>query len=168
MPPLYRPATTAAALPAPRLWTEVPAAALEPALLPRSRRPALAALASGAAASQTASAGCGQSPARRGRTGALLMRPLFEPTTQYARSCGGGVVTQQEFFVLPLCDRPGCHEPPLQSGCRQARYCCPACRQAVRRVLDRERQWQLRSTFQGRRARAQESKAARARPCAAH
>ena len=66
----------------------------------------------------------------------------------------------------PLCDRPGCHEPPLKSGRHQACYCCPTCRQALRRVLDRERKWRLRGTFQGRRARDQEYQAARARRCA--
>jgi len=63
----------------------------------------------------------------------------------------------------PLCDRPGCYAPPRKSGRNPARYCCPACRQAVRRVLDRERKWRWRSTFQGRRARAREYAAARAR-----
>jgi hypothetical protein len=67
------------------------------------------------------------------------------------------------FSPTPLCDRPGCHEPPLKSGRNQARYCCSACRQAVRRVLDRERKWRCRGTFQGRRAREQEYQAARAR-----
>ena len=62
-----------------------------------------------------------------------------------------------------LCGRPGCHEPPLKSGRNQACYCCSACRQAVRRVVDRERKWRCRGTFQGRRARAQEYQAARAR-----
>lgn len=63
----------------------------------------------------------------------------------------------------PMCDRPGCHEPVAKSGRSQARYCCPACRQAVRRVVDRERKWQLRGTFRGRRAREREYQAARAR-----
>ena len=63
----------------------------------------------------------------------------------------------------PMCHRPGCHEPPLKSGRSQARYCCPACRQAVVRVLDRERKWLLRGTFRGRRARDQEYQAARTR-----
>jgi hypothetical protein len=68
----------------------------------------------------------------------------------------------------PLCDRPGCHEPPLKSGRNQARYCCPRCRQAVRRVLDRERKWLSRGTFQGRCARDQEYTAARTRRCTDH
>jgi hypothetical protein len=67
------------------------------------------------------------------------------------------------FSPTPVCDRPGCHEPPRKSGRNQARYCCSACRQAVRRVLDRERKWRCRGTFQGRRAREQEYQAARAR-----
>ena len=69
------------------------------------------------------------------------------------------------FSPAAMCDRPGCHEPPLKSGRSQARYCCPACRQAVGRVLDRERKWRCRGTFQGRRAREQEYQAARARRC---
>ena len=65
----------------------------------------------------------------------------------------------------PWCDRPGCYEPPLKSVRNPARYCCSACRQAVRNVLDRERKWRFRGTFQGRRAREQEYAAARARRC---
>jgi len=64
----------------------------------------------------------------------------------------------------PLCDRPGCHEPPRKSVVgKPACFCSHACRQAVRRVLDRERKWLFRGTFRGRRARAREYAAARAR-----
>jgi hypothetical protein len=69
------------------------------------------------------------------------------------------------FSPSPICDRPGCHEPPPKSGRNQARYCCPCCRQAVHRVLDRERKWLLRDTFQGRRGREREYQAARTRRC---
>ncbi len=65
-----------------------------------------------------------------------------------------------------VCARPGCHEPVPKSIDNSARYCCPTCRQAVRRVMDRERKWLLRGTFQGRRAREREYHAARARRCA--
>jgi hypothetical protein len=65
----------------------------------------------------------------------------------------------------PLCDRPGCHEPVAKSGRSQARYCCSACRQAVRQVVDRERKWKFRGTFRGQRTREQEYQAARARRC---
>jgi hypothetical protein len=50
----------------------------------------------------------------------------------------------------PMCERPGCHEPPAKSGRSQARFCGPACRQAVRQVFDRERKWLSRGTFRGR------------------
>ena len=60
----------------------------------------------------------------------------------------------------PWCDRPGCYEPPLKSVRNPARYCCSACRQAVRNVLDRERKWRLRGTLHGRRKRAYEYQAA--------
>jgi hypothetical protein len=70
------------------------------------------------------------------------------------------------FSPTPMCDRPGCHEPVPKLGRSQARYCCAACRQAVRRVVDRERKWQFRGTFRGHRAREQEyHQAARARRC---
>jgi hypothetical protein len=42
-----------------------------------------------------------------------------------------------------------------------ARYCCAACRQAVRNVQDRERKWLSRGTFDGRKKRAIEYQAAR-------
>ena len=65
----------------------------------------------------------------------------------------------------PFCHRPGCYDPPTKSGRNQPKYCCPACRRAVHRVLDRERKWLKRGSFQGRRARAREYQAARARRC---
>jgi hypothetical protein len=42
-----------------------------------------------------------------------------------------------------------------------ARYCCPACRQAVRNVQDRERKWLSRGTLDGRTKRSFEYQAAR-------
>jgi len=42
-----------------------------------------------------------------------------------------------------------------------ARYCCTACRQAVRNVQDRERKWLSRSTLDGRNKRAIEYQAGR-------
>ena len=73
------------------------------------------------------------------------------------------VVTQQKFFSPPLCDRPGCHEHPVSSPRNPARYCGPACRQAVRNVQDRERKWLSRGTLDGRKKRAIEYQAARRR-----
>jgi hypothetical protein len=71
------------------------------------------------------------------------------------------VVTQQKVFSPPLCDRPGCYEPPVTSLRNLARYCCPACRQAVRNVQDRERKWLARGTLDGRKKRYIEYQAAR-------
>ena len=74
----------------------------------------------------------------------------------------------QTFFSLPLCDRPGCHQHPASSARIWARYCCPACRQAVRNVLDRERKWLSRGTLDGRKKRAIEYQAARRRRVQRH
>lgn len=71
------------------------------------------------------------------------------------------VVTQRSPFAPPLCDRPGCHESPVNSIRNPAHYCCSACRQAVRNVLDRERKWRSRGTLDGRKKRAIEYQAAR-------
>jgi len=73
------------------------------------------------------------------------------------------VVTQQKFFAQPLCGRPGCYEAAPKLGRNQAHYCGRACRRAVHRVLERERKWVWRGTFQGRRQRLQEYQAARVR-----
>jgi hypothetical protein len=62
---------------------------------------------------------------------------------------------------VPLrgCDRPGCYVLfPLGSPYHPRRFCCPLCRQALRRVLDRESRWRRRRRRglrrPGRRARA--------------
>ena len=62
---------------------------------------------------------------------------------------------------LSLCDRPGCYEPPVISLRNPARFCCAACRQAVRNVLDRERKWLLRGSLDDQETRAIEFGAAR-------
>ena len=53
-------------------------------------------------------------------------------------------------YSAPFCDRPGCYEAVRASFRCQARYCSNACRQAVRRVRDRERKWLARNTQVGR------------------
>jgi hypothetical protein len=85
-------------------------------------------------------------------------QPLKEPEAAAARGHAAKI-----FFLRPLCQRPGCYEPPHKSARNQATYCCFTCRQAVHRVVDRERKWRQRGTFQGRRARQREYQAARAR-----
>jgi hypothetical protein len=73
------------------------------------------------------------------------------------------VVTQQNFFPGPICDRPGCYEPPATSPRNPARYCGPTCRHALHNVLDRERKWFVRGTLEGRKKRAFEYQAGRQR-----
>lgn len=85
-------------------------------------------------------------------------QPPKKPEVAEARGHAAKIISP-----TPLCARPGCHEPPRKSGRGQAKYCCPACFRAVRRVVDRERKWLQRGTFQGRRARLREYQAARAR-----
>jgi len=97
--------------------------------------------------------------ARRQRT-TSLPQPPGDPEVAAARGHAANI-----FLPTPMCDRPGCYEPPLKSGRSQARFCCIACRQAVRRVDDRERKWVSRSSFEGRCARDQEYEDARVKRC---
>jgi hypothetical protein len=61
-----------------------------------------------------------------------------------------GAWSRSRNFSSPFCDRPGCYEP-VRASCRcVARYCSDDCRNAVRRVLDRERKWLGRNTPAGR------------------
>jgi hypothetical protein len=58
-----------------------------------------------------------------------------------------------EDFVGQPCARPGCYVLfPLRPGVPQQRYCSCQCRQALRRVLDREARWRCRH-WPGRRWR---------------
>jgi hypothetical protein len=81
-----------------------------------------------------------------------------KPEVMPARGHADG--STENFFSAPLCDRPGCYEPTVTSIRNPARYCCPACRQAVANVHDRERKWRHRFTDDGRTKRAHEYRAA--------
>jgi hypothetical protein len=87
-------------------------------------------------------------------------RPSSCPRMFKNRNLRRRVVTQQKFFALPLCDRPGCYEPPVISSRNPARFCCAACRQAVRNVLDRERKWLSRGRLDDQKKQAIEFGAA--------
>lgn len=50
-------------------------------------------------------------------------------------------------FPDEFCDRPGCYEPLPDDSRAPVRYCGGDCRQAVRRVLDRERKWLARNQY---------------------
>lgn len=114
---------------------------------------------------QEAAAKIEHAEAERARRRRVLSSPQVPkvPEVAAARGHAGRI-----FSPTPMCDRPGCHEAAQKSGRSQRRYCCPACRQAVQRVLDRERKWQVRGTFRGQRARAREYQAARTRRCTDH
>lgn len=66
----------------------------------------------------------------------------------------------------PFCDRPGCFAPVRPADRGRAHYCGAECCAAVRRVLDRERKWRLRGTWEGqfkRRAEYERRRALRRR-----
>lgn len=62
-----------------------------------------------------------------------------------------------------FCDRVGCYDSVRYSPRTPARYCSDECRQAMRRVLDRERKWLRRNTNAGRFKRRLEYAHARSR-----
>ena len=154
--------TTLAALLAQRVRAQVPAAVLEPALLPGSRMPARSPpLASGAATGPAPSGRPGSSPTRRSSTRAPSASQVRVPNGEQSRGYDGAWSRSKSFFSIPLCDRPGCYEPPAESIRNPARYCCRACRQAMRNVHDRERKWRSSGTLHGRMKRDYEYQAAR-------
>ena len=156
--------TASADLPAQRVWPQVPAAALEPALLPGTGMPAAGPpVAGGTTAGQASPGRRGQSPARPGRETARQRIKSTSQAVEESRGCVAAWSRSRNFFSPPLCDRPGCHEHPVTSVRNPARYCCSACRQAVRNVQDRERKWLTRGTLDGRKKRSYEYQAARRR-----
>ena len=97
--------------------------------------------------------------AQRGRRQCGKSFPAPSPCVVAVTRCHAAKI------LLPplVCDRPGCFAPLLMPARQPACFCGPACRQAVRRVLERERKWRLRGTFQGRKGRKREYAAARER-----
>ena len=89
--------------------------------------------------------------ARRERGRARSRSPAGEDSVSVDTALSLGAWSRSE-ASLPrvLCDRPGCYEPP-RDGCRApSSYCSDACREAVRRVKDRERKYLARKTKAGR------------------
>ncbi len=72
-----------------------------------------------------------------------------EPAPVPPRS-NSGAWSRRRKNSAPFCHRPGCYNslPPATGG--PVRYCCAACRQALQRVLDRERKWKRRNVPAGR------------------
>jgi hypothetical protein len=61
----------------------------------------------------------------------------------------------------PFCKRPGCYQAVRSFSRCPAQYCSDECRQAMKRVHDRERKWLARNTEAGRYKRSLEYEAAR-------
>ena len=74
---------------------------------------------------------------------------------------GRGAWSRSKSFSAPFCDRPGCYDAVRESCRCQARYCSDGCRQALRRVRDRERKWLNRHTQGARSPRPPEYPAGR-------
>jgi hypothetical protein len=81
---------------------------------------------------------------QRARRAAATADPVVTAATAAEREGQRDEHFSQDFSARP-CQRPGCyelfvtgpHEPPQ-------RFCCSACRRALRRVLDREARWRWR------------------------
>ena len=58
-----------------------------------------------------------------------------------------GAWSRSRKIPTDFCDRPGCYEPLRMNSRAPTRYCSRGCRQAVRRVTDRERKWLLRNRY---------------------
>lgn len=71
-----------------------------------------------------------------------------------------GAWSRSKTIPAEFCDRPGCYEPLPGDSRAPTRYCGADCRQAVRRVLDRERKWLTRNGYRTGRARCPVSQAA--------
>lgn len=67
-----------------------------------------------------------------------------------------------------FCNRPGCYEPLPEGTRAPARYCGGDCRQAVRRVVDRERKWLTRNDYDAAGVRRPASRTATAPPPVGH
>jgi hypothetical protein len=84
--------------------------------------------------------------ARRQRSAGHSKPPSPDPCSSIATAASSGAWSRSK---TPLCDRPGCYEPPRGSRRAPSAYCSDPCRGAMRRVKDRERKWLARNTKAG-------------------
>lgn len=87
---------------------------------------------------------------RRQRRRQARAGPLPEKPQPASPQPAAGAWSRRRKNSAPFCHRPGCYEPLCQAFRAPVRYCCHACRQAVQRVLDRERKWLRRNIPAGR------------------
>ena len=82
---------------------------------------------------------------RRQRRGQARAGPApNQPAPVPPRSNSGAWSRRRKKFS-PFCHRPGCYNSLPQATGGPVRYCCATCRQALQRVLDRERKWKRRN-----------------------
>ena len=84
---------------------------------------------------------------RRDRKAQAGKRPaaVAEETTVQARQFNAW--SRSKMPSGDFCDRAGCYEPLPEDSRAPARYCSRECRQAIRRVNDRERKWLKRNVY---------------------
>ena len=104
---------------------------------------------------------------RRCREQAAERRSCQSAASELKKSCeNAGAWSRSNGSCGNFCDRPGCYDP-VRCSCRaRGRYCSDACGQAMRRVLDREREWLRRNTYVGRFKRQLEYQQSRRRRAA--
>jgi len=87
---------------------------------------------------------------RRQRRGQARAGPAPKQPAPVPPRSNSGAWSRRRKNSAPFCHRPGCYNslPPATGG--PVRYCCAACRQALQRVLDRERKWKRRNVPAGR------------------
>ena len=97
---------------------------------------------------------------RRDRTAQGARRDAVAVEETIVQVGQDGAWSRSKKFPAEFCDRPGCYEPLPGDSRAPARYCGDDCRQAVRRVVDRERKWLTRNGYCTGRARCPVSQAA--------
>ena len=99
---------------------------------------------------------------RREHTSSTSQKGSEQPSTNRSAETARAW-SRSKNFSADFCDRVGCYDPVRCSTRTAARYCSDKCRQAMRRVLDRERKWLRRNTNAGRFKRRLEYEHARSR-----
>ena len=84
---------------------------------------------------------------RRRRARSEMVSKQESPPKSGSDTTAGSAWSRSKRILADFCDRPGCYEPLLTESRAPARYCSCGCRQAMRRVLDRERKWLVRNRY---------------------
>lgn len=87
-------------------------------------------------------------------------RAKFDATVVKETARQGGAWSRSKVPPGDFCGRPGCYERLPGDSRAPVRYCGSDCRQAVRRVVDRERKWLKRNSYCTGRAHGPASQAA--------